>query len=70
MNFKFEREILWQINESYISQSFSFEHGNSSQSAQVSNSCFLTQQVIIEQEGCLLKKSGPQHPGHLEGPIV
>jgi len=46
------------------------EQENSEHSAQTSRFFFLTQQVIKEQDGCLLKKSGPAHPGHLDGPMV
>jgi len=58
------------MNESHFSQSLNFSQGKSLHSAQVSYLFFLIQHVMIEQEGCLLKKSRPQHPGHFDGPLV
>jgi hypothetical protein len=46
------------------------EQGKSGQSAQTSKLFFLTQHVMNEHEGCLFKKLGPPHPGHLESPEV
>jgi len=45
-------------------------HGNSGHSPQTSSFLVFTPHVMKEHEGCLLKKSGPQHPGHLDFPTV
>jgi hypothetical protein len=42
----------------------------SGHSAHTSKLFPLTQQVIKEHEGCLSKKPGPAHPGHLDDPTV
>jgi len=58
------------MKESTMSHFSILVQGNSTHSAQVSNPCFFMEQVMMEQVGCLSKKLGPQHPGHLDGPLV
>lgn len=76
MKFKFDIAFLYDGYEDdsftclYSSSLLNLEQGKSEHSPQTSRFFFLTQQVMKEHDGCLLKKSGPAHPGHLDGPAV